>query len=154
VTKADPHAELMRSVGLHAHLGFKIVRIDPEGTVVEMPVHPPALNGSGNLHGGAIATLIDVACGMAAGSASGIDRSQQTLVTADVHIRYLGRPKTSTVRGEGRVVRVGRQLVVVEGRVVDTAGNVIAAADAAFMVVPLRRPLDVANNVDPQALDL
>ncbi len=144
----------MRGVALHAHLGLRIVQLDPGAAVIEMPVLPPALNGSGNLHGGAIATLVDVACGMSAGTASGFDRVNQTLVTADMHIRYLGRPKTSAVRGEGRVVRVGRQLVVVEGRVVDTADNVIAAADAAFMLVDLRKPLAAADRVDPQALDL
>jgi len=145
---------LMRHVALHSLLELRIVSVEKGRAVVEMPVRGNALNGSGNLHGGAIATLLDVATGMSAGSATGIDRDQQTLVTADIHVRYLGRPKTATVRGEGSVVRMGRQLVVVDGRVVDGDDNVIATADASFMVVELRRPLEVADNVDPRALDL
>ena len=145
---------LLRDVGLHAALGLTIEHVEPGDSAVGMPVAGVALNGSGNLHGGAIATLLDVACGIAAASAKGIDHEQHTLVTADMHVRYLGRPKTDTVRGEGRLVRAGRQLVVVEGRVVDAAGNVIASCDAAFMVVDRRKPLRGAERVDPQALDL
>ena len=151
---ATAREDLMRSVPLHSLLELRIVSVDRGNAVVDMPVRGNALNGSGNLHGGAIATLLDVATGMAAGSATGIDREQQTLVTADIHVRYLGRPKTDTVRAEGRVLRMGRQLVVVDGRVFDGEANVIATADASFMVVELRRPLASADNVDPRNLDL
>ena len=139
---------------MHQVLGLTIERVEPGDAVVAMPVAGSALNGSGNLHGGAIATLLDVACGIAAASAKGIDRHQHTMVTTDMHVRFLGRAKTAHVRGEGKVVRAGRQLVVVEGRVVDHDGNVIASADAAFMVVERRQPLPSAERVDPEALDL
>jgi acyl-coenzyme A thioesterase PaaI-like protein len=45
------------------------------------------------------------------------------------------------VRAEARVMRAGRQLIVVEIRVVDDLGNVIAFADFSAMLVPLREPL-------------
>jgi acyl-coenzyme A thioesterase PaaI-like protein len=48
---------------LHKLLGIRMVESDEPGkVVVEMPVAPEAFNGSGNLHGGAIATLVDVTC--------------------------------------------------------------------------------------------
>ena len=78
-----------------------------------------AFNQTGNLHGGAIATLIDVACGSTAARASSFQPGSNTLVTADLHVRYLGRPKGDVVRAEAQVMRAGRQLVVVECRVVD-----------------------------------
>lgn len=74
---------------------------------------------------------------------------QNSLVTADLHVRYLGRPKGGWVDAVAKVIRAGRQLVVVECRVVDPLGNVIAAADFSSMVVPLRQPLAGATRDEP-----
>ena len=92
-----------------------------------MPVAPGAFNASGNLHGGAIATLVDVAAGSVAARTSSFRPGENTLVTADLHVRYLGRPKGDVVRAEARVMRAGRQLIVV--------------ADFSAMLVPRREPL-------------
>lgn len=120
---------------------------DPAVVIVEMPVAPGAFNGSGNLHGGAIASLIDVASGSAAARAGTFKPGENTLVTADLHVRYLGRPKGTVVRAEARVLRAGRQLIVVDCRVIDDLGNLIAFADFAGMIVPLRQPLEADGAV-------
>ena len=90
---------------------------------------------------------MDSACGVAAAVATGVDRTQQTLVTADLHVRYLGRPKTD-------LVRAGRQLIVVECRVLDGEDNLIAVADFSSMLVPRREPLSMAEHVEPDAPDI
>ena len=139
--------ELLRvahsSTPLHQLLGLRFVGApDSENTViVEMPVAAGAFNGSGTLHGGAIASLVDVSSGSAAARAGTFRPGHNTLVTADLHVRYLGRPKGTVVRAEARVMRAGRQLIVVECRVADDLGNLIAFADFAGMIVPLRQPL-------------
>jgi uncharacterized protein (TIGR00369 family) len=141
---------------LHGLLGLRFP--DPEPTdgsvVIEMEVAPPAFNGSGNLHGGAIATLVDVAAGSCAGRVSGFDPLRQSLVTADLHVRYLGRPKSGPVRAEARPMRAGRMLIVVEVRVLDALNNLIAYADFSAMVVERREPLVGAVPTDPQTPDL
>ncbi len=135
--------EAHASTPLHQLLSLTFVPGDDGQTVVaEMPVAPGAFHGSGNLHGGAIATLVDVAAGSAAARAGTFVPGENTLVTADLHVRYLGRPKGRVVRAEARVMRAGRQLIVVECRVADDLGNVIAFADFAAMIVPLRQPLE------------
>lgn len=139
---------------LHHLLDLRFLERDEGKVVVEMPVEPPAMNASGNLHGGAIATLVDVAAGACAARASGFDPVHQSLVTADLHVRYLGRPKGDTVRAEARVMRSGRMLIVVEIRVLDPADNVIAAADFSAMVVPRRDALRPENPSDPRSPDL
>jgi uncharacterized protein (TIGR00369 family) len=139
---------------LHQLLGLRAVAADPGTVVVEMPVAPGAFNQTGTLHGGAIATLVDYACGSAAARASSFVPGTNTLVTADLHVRYLGRPKGDWVRAEAHVVRAGRQLVVVECRVVDPLDNVTAVADFSAMVVPLREPLRPSADADPRAPDL
>src|SRR6478672_1390126 len=138
--------ELLRaahsSTPLHNLLGLQfVIGDDPAVVTVEMPVAPGAFNGSGNLHGGAIATLVDVASGSAAARAGTFIPGENTLVTADMHVRYLGRPKGAVVRAEARVMRAGRQLIVIECRVADDLGNLIAFADFAGMIVPLRHPI-------------
>ena len=139
---------------IHELLGLRFVRSDPEVTVVEMPVVAGALNQSGNLHGGAIATLVDVAGGSAAARTGGFRPGENSLVTADLHVRYLGRPKTELVRAEARVMRAGRQLIVVEVRVLDGADNLVAFADFSSMIVPLRDPLQHVAAADRNAPDL
>jgi uncharacterized protein (TIGR00369 family) len=139
---------------LHKLLGLKMVDAEPGTVVVEMPVRAEAFNGSGNLHGGAIATLIDVAAGSCAARASNFEPGKNTLVTADLHVRYLGRPKGDVVRAEARAMRAGRQLTVVEVRVLDPSDNVIAFADFSAMVVPRRQPLLASTTADVREPDL
>jgi uncharacterized protein (TIGR00369 family) len=133
---------------------LRAVRIDPELVVFEMPVADGAFNASGNLHGGAIATLIDVSAGTAAAVNSGFEPGKNTIVTADMHVRYLGRPHGDVVRAESRVLRAGRQLVVVECQVLDPEDRLIASADFSSMVVPLREPLRPSSNADVRNPDL
>ena len=141
-----------RATPLHALLGLEYVDdlggpdTAPGTATVRMPVRPDAFGASGNLHGGAIATLIDVAAASAAARNSAFVPGENTLVTADIHVRYLGRPRGDHVLAQAHVVRAGRQLIVVECRVVDADDRVIAVADFASMVVPLRAPLPGASH--------
>jgi uncharacterized protein (TIGR00369 family) len=146
---------IFHETALHKLLGLRFSETDEPGVVrVEMPVRAEAFNASGNLHGGAIATLVDVAAGSCAARASGFDPLTQSLVTADLHVRYLGRPKGDTIVAEARLMRAGRMLIVVEIRVTDPGGNVIAFADFSSMVVPRRDPLEAATGSDPRSPDL
>ncbi len=140
---------------LHAFLGLRATRIDEELAVLEMPVAPNAFGGTGNLHGGAIATLIDVTSAMAAARRNPFDFETHSLVTADLHVRYLGRPKGDVVRAEARVVRAGRQLIVVETRVLDPEDRIIATGDFSSMLVPRRAPLvPDTQSTDPAGPEL
>jgi uncharacterized protein (TIGR00369 family) len=129
---------------LHALLGLDIRPFDPDVpglSIVDMPVAAGAIASTGNVHGGAIATLVDVACASAASRSSSFIPGENSMVTADMHVRYLGRPKGRALRCEAKVVKSGRTLIVVEGRVLDELDTLIAVADFASMVVTLRQPL-------------
>lgn len=141
--------EGIRRSPLHRFLDFRLVRADDEVAVLEMPVHENAFGGTGNLHGGALATLIDVASAIAASRQSPFDHEVQSLVTTDLHVRYLGRPHGDRVRAEARVLRAGRQLIVVECRVLDDDDRIVAAADFSSMLVPRRIPLRPDAEGDP-----
>lgn len=143
------HAALRHDTPLHDLLALEIVEIGERHAVVSMPVREQAFNSTGNLHGGALATLIDVAAGTAAARGSGFQQGKQSLVTADLHVRYLGRPHGDLVLARAEVLKAGRQLVIVECRVTDLEDRIIASADFSMMLVPLRKPLrPVANAKD------
>jgi uncharacterized protein (TIGR00369 family) len=140
---AGPSDRRSVPIPIHDLLGLEFdFHAGPGDTAeVTMPVHPNAFGFTGNLHGGAIATMVDLACALAAARSSGFDPEVESLVTADMHIRYLGRPRTDTVVARARVLRVGSQLIVIDCAVVDGDDHLIAAADFSMMKVPLRRPL-------------
>lgn len=151
---ADALRNSFKETPLHKLLNFEFVQIGDDLVIVEMPVQGAALNSGGNLHGGAIATLVDVAAGTAAAHNSSFKPGENTIVTADMHVRYLGRAKGTKVRAEAQVMRAGRQLVVVECRVLDEDGRLIAFADFSSMVVPFREPLPIAEGAQPDSPDL
>jgi uncharacterized protein (TIGR00369 family) len=143
---------LQSDTPLHELLDLEIVEMGERHAVVSMPVREQAFNSTGNLHGGAIATLIDVAAGTAAARGSGFEHGKQSLVTADLHVRYLGRPHGDLVFARAEVVKAGRQLVIVECRVTDLEERIVASADFSMMIVPLRqpiRPMATAKATDP-----
>ncbi len=140
-----------QDIPLHDLLGFEFEAPPHGSTVAEvhMPVRPQAFGFTANLHGGAIATLVDMACGLVAARATDFDPATESLVTSDMHVRYLGRPRTDRVTGRAEIVRLGSQLIVIECRVVDGDEHLVAVADFSMMRVPLRRPLDPGIVTEP-----
>jgi uncharacterized protein (TIGR00369 family) len=135
-------AAALGEVPLHQLVDLRVVAAGDAGpAIMEIPVHANALGNGGGLHGGAIALLCDVACAVAASSASTYDVSTHILVTADLHVRYLGPAKGDVVRAEASVVKAGRTLVVVQADVTDGEGGAVAVADFSAMLVPHRKPL-------------
>ena len=118
-------------IPLHDLLGLEMDVPPPGSTVAEvhLPVRPEAM-GLNGLHGGAIATLVDLACALAAARYSGFDPMKESLVTADMHVRYLGRPRSDHVVAKAQVVKAGTQLIVVECKVVGGTDDDAEAPDS------------------------
>lgn len=127
-------------VPLHTFLDLRWIS-PPTGSTsaeISLPVAPNALGVTGSLHGGVIATLVDVTCALVAARATGFTPTTESLVTADLHLRYLGSPRTDVVRATATIVKIGSTLIVVDCRVTDTEGHVIATADVSYMRVAHR----------------
>ncbi len=131
------------TIPLHDLLGLRFDFDASEGASarVTMPVAEGALGANGNLHGGAIATAVDLASALAGVRSRPIDFEVESLITTDLHVRYLGRPRTDAVTIDAEVVRAGKQLIVIACSVTDGEGHQVASADVGMMVVPRRRPL-------------
>ena len=100
-------------VPFNLFLGLKVVRLEEGFSRVELPFRPEFIGDPVRpaLHGGVISTLADT-CGVAAiftsaGSTEGIS-------TVDLRVDYLRPGRSETLVAEGRVVRQGDRVGVVD----------------------------------------
>ena len=129
-------------VPLHGLLGLEVLDVGRPGVAaMAIPLKEPALGATGQLHGGVIAVLFDLVCAAAATTATTYDHTTTALVTADLHVRYLGAARGERAIAEARVVKAGRTLIVVEGDLKDSDDRLVARADFSASLVPLRAPL-------------
>lgn len=87
-------------------------------------------NPGGVVHGGALFTLLDSSMG----SALRTLRPSRTSVAIEVHVRYLQPVVSGRVRAEGRVVRRGRAIAVMES-VARQGRREVARASGSFYLL-------------------
>lgn len=106
-------------------LGIQLRKVEPELVVMFLPYDPANITVGTTVHGGVIATLIDIVG--AAGSASGADSSKvKGGATSSLVINYLNAANGVDLEAEGRVIKRGRDTTVTEIAVRDPRGTLIA----------------------------
>ena len=100
--------------------GIRTVLLEEGHSVVEVEVKPEHLNIWGLPHGGLLFAIADVASGTAAHST----RENAHFVTADSSIHFLyANPDAKRLRAEGKVIKAGRTLFIVQAEIYDDQGN-------------------------------
>lgn len=94
--------------------------IGPDFSVVEVELRPESLNPLGMAHGGLVYSLCDVAAGVAVGQRA------RTFVTLSGSLNFLRPGKGKKLRCEGRIIKSGRTVNVVETSVYDCRGTLTA----------------------------
>ena len=112
--------------GLGELLGINVVRSDDDGAVVELVADDRHLNGHGTVHGGAIATLVDSAMGMA------VYRDDTAPVTIEMKVTYLEPGQKGRLRAEAKVRKRGKRIMIAEVDVTDEGGEAIAHGIGTF----------------------
>src|SRR5690606_2499701 len=103
---------------------------------IRMPYRADLTNSGGTFHGGALATLLDVALCSAARPADGSDLMVVTLDRARHRIASSSRDGLA----EARCLRRGKSVAFSQGEVRSLEGELLATATATLKLVPRRRP--------------
>ena len=105
-------------------LGFRLANWKEGFARLEMTVRPEHQNTVGYLHGGVIASLLDIA-GAFSGS-YGISK-EHVSVTINLNCNYMAPHKTDTVVVEGEIVRKTQSLFFAQSRLFDSTNNILCA---------------------------
>jgi uncharacterized protein (TIGR00369 family) len=115
-------------------LGWELVEAQREtGTIrVAFEGRPEFCNPSGAIQGGFVAAMLDDTLGPTVLVATG---GRSYCATIDLHVQFVEPARVGRLVGEGRIVRLGRTIAMLEGELTDTAGTLIAKATASARVV-------------------
>lgn len=112
-------------MGFREHAALQVV----DGTVV-VEAAEQHLNPHGTVHGGVLATMLDVAMGEAVAQAGG-----ESPVTVALTVTYLEPGREGRLEATARVRKRGKRLLVVEGEV--TQGDEVLADALGTFSVPV-----------------
>ena len=116
---------------LQTHMGFRMIRWEPDLSVFEQHLQPCQLNRYGIPHGGIYAMLLDTVmgyCGCYTGSAD----DKRLAMTLSLTTNFIGRPTGKTLIAEGRRVGGGKRTFFAEGTIRDENDTLIATATGTF----------------------
>ncbi|MER1940787.1 PaaI family thioesterase [Castellaniella sp. FW104-16D08] len=115
--------------GFAAQTGCRIVAWKDGYAELELDIEARHLNRGGTVHGGVLATLIDVT-GALAGLYTGSLEHQRKAVTLSLNISYTGQVSAGRLRARGKVQSAGRSVFFSRTEVFDDEGRPIAHGDA------------------------
>ena len=102
----------------HRYLGIRLVeRRANYGKIALRKTATTPSGIGGSVHGGVLASMIDIVTIVAIFAE--LREGEQPAGTADLSISYLRQAQGSLMTCEGEVIKRGRQLAVVEARIVD-----------------------------------
>ena len=115
-------------------LGWELVAVDPErGTIeVAFTATEAFLNPAGVVQGGFLAAMLDDTLGPAL--VAGLDPGDFA-PTTDLHVQFLRPARPGRLIGRGWVVRRGRDVAFLAGKLLDEEGALVAVATS---TVPIR----------------
>jgi acyl-CoA thioesterase len=96
-----------------------------QSTCIELPYADFLRNPQGSLHGGVIATVMDISMGHLC------HRYLSTAVTIEMQMRFF-RPVLGRCRCEGRLLRPGRRIVHLESQLFDEHDRLAASATGSW----------------------
>ena len=120
------------------HMGLEVEDMTPGWARVSVGVKDHLRNPNGQLHGGVIATLIDMSITQAMLLTDTYQKVRETrgiMTNVDLRVKYLRALAEGRATVESRVVHEGRRVVHVASTVTDDRGKTVALGDATLMIV-------------------
>jgi uncharacterized protein (TIGR00369 family) len=115
-----------------AHLGFRVVRADRDGSLVEADPGPEHCNGGGIVHGGYLSALLDTATGWAVHVQLPDDVAAPHIQISVQFVR--AALPGSTLVCNGRSISAGRRIASAEAEIIQR-DRVIARAVTSHAVI-------------------
>ncbi|WP_329204688.1 PaaI family thioesterase [Streptomyces sp. NBC_00683] len=115
-------------------LGIRPIAVSPGSAVMRLTPRQDHENGAGILHGGMYATVLDNAC--AAACYTTVPEGTR-IVSTDLTVKFLrsAAGDSGVLTCEAEVVNRGRRNVLVQARMTDESGRLLAHATCTIMIV-------------------
>jgi uncharacterized protein (TIGR00369 family) len=115
----------------YGHLGLELEAIGDGKCTIRLPYNKHFGNTRGEVHGGIVASLLDITLSQALRSTF---HSEADVATISMTVSYLA-PAVGELVCTGDVVRAGRSVAFAEGGVVDQNGSSVCRAVATYRIL-------------------
>jgi uncharacterized protein (TIGR00369 family) len=113
--------------------GMKLAYTEDDRAVITLPYNPALDHALGDIHGGIFATMLDNAGWFTAA----LGREDGGWVaTAELSMHLLRRATATALRAEGWYLKRGKRQDVLEMKLVDASGDLVAHATGTFIALP------------------
>lgn len=146
MSTSDYPAALLQQVhasvtGFFQDIGCELLTYGPEQAVLALGLLPRHLNNAGNMHGGVMATLMDVAMGLS-GTWEADPTERRVALTLSMNINFSAPAAVgSRIRAIARCRSAGRKVFMASCDLVDEDDRLIAFGEGVFKRGALRREL-------------
>jgi len=111
-------------------LGLEVSYPDADTCVVEFDALDFMFNPQGTVHGGVIATVLDISMGHLLQKVIGPG------MTLEMKTQFLRPARVGRLRAEGRFLKKGKSINYLETRLTDAAGSLLAVANSTWQLLP------------------
>lgn len=125
--------ELLHQSPFHQWLGIRVLEVSPTGIVLSATFRPEWIvrNPGGFIHGGILATLIDLTADWSLVSITG-----RGVPTLDLRVDY-HRPAVGNLRAVGTIIKAGRRVSCAQAEIFDDEGRLVASGRGTYWTAPL-----------------
>lgn len=116
MTKQEKIEAVNARCSYNRYNGIRVVELSDDTCVTEGELREESMNPWGMAHGGFVYSLCDVAAGVA------VSQTERMGVTLSGNIYYLRPSKGRKLRAEGRIIKNGKTVVLVETNVYNDEG--------------------------------
>jgi uncharacterized protein (TIGR00369 family) len=127
----DHAREYQKRIPFIQHLRIRTDELGKGTARLSVPVEANLMNSMGNVHGGVIMSLLDVALCTAART---LHPESVGVITINLSTSFIGVGSGSTLYADARVLKDGRSMSFVEGEAKNEDGSLVAKAVATVRV--------------------
>lgn len=118
------------------HLSIKVLEAKEGHCVLTLEIKEEHLQVYGVVHGGALASLVDSAVGIAVQSTLAPHEGSST---TNLQIMYARPAKEGRLTAEAQLIRRGKTIIHGDCRVTDESGELVVHGNATYMILDLER---------------